>query len=827
MLIDPKLWTLQICGKVSVFNSSERIDRFPTKRAANLLIALGLARDYEMDREELSQILWSDEIIGVSRTLLRNDLVRLRKSLGGSPNYLQSSKSKIWLDPGLIRVDLDVAEQALSQFDPSLKESPDVAEQILVLIGSPVSSTVPSNLRDQAERRRQKLYRSWLVACAETHLLNGKEKVEYYLELAEEHSPQNRRLQYLVEHFQRQKLLDSESGDEDGNGMTQRSATSISGTIPQVLMPIYGRNLELETLLTALDFADGKDRLVSIRGMGGMGKTRLAIEVANTLESQIKGRVWFIDATNSVDRSSLLLTICDQLEIKTVSAHRTLKSLTLAMGQSQCLLVIDNCEQLDQSSIRFIEELVESHSDLKVLCTTRRKLGIHGEREIELPPVSREAAIKIYLHNFNSDADFSSFEPLIDLLEGIPLAIQLASAYREILSPKDSILQLEKRFAFLVDPAQVLPERHRRLWDTIDWSVQLLDDESKQVLLRLSVFTHDWTIEAAEQVLGQGPIYRAFERLVSSSLLSVTTTKTGRRFSFLESVREYCETQLESEIRDDLAHRHFNYFFQIVREKFGSLSIPKYYFESRGGAIEYPNIQSALRYGIENEDPRTIEMVHLLGQYWVTTGKVQEGISWYQGVMNLPIEPSVNSLGLYFWAGLLARNLGTFDIARSYFERAIAIGEEIDDVELSMITRGRLAELLMIEGQYRKSNQLSYECLEAFDTIGGYFNQTFIYEDLALSHCALGETSKAIEVANLCYETRMNSQHGPLTQGAYRALGRAHFEQGEMPEARYYFDKARTILSEADLPLATCRILEDIVALEIEVGTDEAIEEIM
>jgi non-specific serine/threonine protein kinase len=358
----------------------------------------------------------------------------------------------------------------------------------------------------------------------------------------------------------------------------ERLPDQIRHNLPSELTSFVGRQKELAELATVC----ASSRLVSMTGAGGVGKTRLALRVAAGLVSQFPDGVWLIDLGPLSAPDLVAQTIATAIGIREGPQRSARDALLDNLRHRDLLIVLDNCEHLIGVCAELVDTLLRWAPALRVLATSREALGVSGEAIFRVPSLSLPelsitvpadalvAAEATHLFIERARTVDPGFTPTLDnagaiaricrRLDGIPLAIELAAARVVVLSPEQIEARLEDRFRLLTGGARTAVARQRTLEATVDWSYQLLTDDERQLLGRLSVFPSSWTLAAAEHVCcgdGDPPdVLDLLSRLVGKSLVVVDTEAPGeRRYRFLETLRHYARERLIQAGAADRLHR--------------------------------------------------------------------------------------------------------------------------------------------------------------------------------------------------------------------------------------------------------------------------------
>lgn len=354
-----------------------------------------------------------------------------------------------------------------------------------------------------------------------------------------------------------------------------RSLESTPNNLPQQLTSFVGREGELAEIEGLMK----EHRLVTLVGTGGAGKTRCAIQAgAELLEGFIDG-VWLIDLASLSNPSLVGAEIAQALGVREMSNRPLLETVLTFLEGRQLLLVLDNCEHVIDEVRRVADAILRGCTDVRILATSRESLSITGEQVFRLPSLSLPAAEELFTDRARaSDAHFALtgenapfVTEIVERLDGIPLAIELAAARVKVLSPRQLAQRLGERFRVLTGGYRSALPRQQTLRATIDWSFGLLDERERVLFRRLSIFAGGWTLEAAAMVCGEEGIgdeldvLDSLTALVDKSLVAIEASGEDRRYRMLFSIREYALERLrESGEAETIARRHARYYASFV-----------------------------------------------------------------------------------------------------------------------------------------------------------------------------------------------------------------------------------------------------------------------
>ena len=351
-----------------------------------------------------------------------------------------------------------------------------------------------------------------------------------------------------------------------GHDPTESTPVARRHNLPAELTTFVGRRHQIEELLRLLT----RSRLLTLTGSGGVGKTRLALRLARAVVADVAAGAWMVDL-GTLSRSDLIPEMIAEVLGLREDAHRSAReTLRDYLARREVLLVLDTCEHMVADCAALAEALLHESPGLRIIATSREALTVAGEVVYRVPSLSipepdhaatavlDAEAVRLFVDRASAlDVTFrvapASAEAIARIcrrLDGIPLAIELAAARIPVLTPAQIEERLQDRFRLLTGNARTAVARQRTLEATLDWSYQLLSEQERAVLCRLSVFPASWTIDAAEGICEEGgnqagETLDLLARLVSKSLVAVDGDRGGeRRYRLLETVRQYASERL-------------------------------------------------------------------------------------------------------------------------------------------------------------------------------------------------------------------------------------------------------------------------------------------
>ncbi|CAN5600671.1 hypothetical protein BH24CHL1_BH24CHL1_03960 [soil metagenome] len=481
---------------------------------------------------------------------------------------------------------------------------------------------------------------------------------------------------------------------------------STEARLPQPPDSLIGRDEDVKGLVAILE---SDTRLVTVTGVGGVGKTRVALEVGHRVGDAFKNGVRLgvrlIELSTVRDPNLLVPAIAQELGLREGDADALGERLRTYLSRRNMLLILDNFEHLLDAAVD-VSELLASSPTLNVLVTSRARLQIHAEHEYPLSPLripSREgvpshehadaySAIQLFVERSRQvNPDFSltsdnvkAITTICTQLDGLPLAIELAVTRIKVLTPQQMLPRLLHRFEFLTEGLQDAPDRHRTMRAAIGGSYDLLHSEEQELLRRLSVFVGGWTFEAAEAVAPPGvDVLDGLSTLANNSLIHHSTQANGlSRFRILETVREFgLELLHHLGEYDDLRDQHASYFLQLAEEAEPELKGPRQVEWLAILGNELANFQAALEWSVRPDvDPEiALRLAGALSWFWESRGHVSEGRHWLNRALSKGSAKQKIQLKALAGAGWLAHIQHDSSTARAILHECLDIARETGD----------------------------------------------------------------------------------------------------------------------------------------------------
>jgi predicted ATPase/class 3 adenylate cyclase len=441
------------------------------------------------------------------------------------------------------------------------------------------------------------------------------------------------------------------------------STAVVSQHLPVQLTSFVGRDAQLTQLRGIL--AD--NRLVTLTGAGGVGKTRLAIQVAAQLAGEFGDGVWYADLAPITDPELVPVTVARALGLPDQPGRSTMDTLLRFIRDRQMLIVLDNCEHLLDASAELVVALLGVAARLTLLATSREAIGVAGEVSWRVPSLSlADEAIELFTDRarharpgFAVSADnAAAVGEICARLDGVPLAIELAAARVRALSLAEIVEGLHDRFRLLTGGARTAVRRQQTLRASVDWSHALLTEPERVLLRRLAVFVGGFDLDAAREVAGGGDVQRhqvldLLTLLVDKSLVVAEVSRGRTRYRLLETVRQYAAEKLgESGEADAVRSRHRDHYTAMA----ALLDAPArtdYGQRLELADTDIDNLRAAFAWSRENSDVElALAVASSLQPLWVARGRLREGLAWFNAILinhdarQLEVTPAVRARAL-------------------------------------------------------------------------------------------------------------------------------------------------------------------------------------
>ncbi len=719
-----------LLGGLRIEMSGASVSRFRSQKTGALLAYLACHNKRTHPREELCDLFWPDDDLEAGRRSLRVALSSLRRQLEPPPtppnSVLVADRLNVRLNPAAAVTDVARFETALRDADQAKKRG-DAAGQA-ELLGRAIALYAGPFLPGY--------YDDWVIEARE-HLeaLHQAARIEIAASAA--------------------------AGGKTSPALPAApDAPRRDDALPLLLSRFFGRESEVARLRDLLDRPNL--RCLTLTGSGGIGKTRLALETARTLAARNGRAAWFVPLTDLSDARRVLVAVRDALDLPRSNGgdEDPLPQITTRLsGEPAPLLVLDNFEQIaGPEGARQVTALLNALPRLSCLVTSRRRVGVAGERLFAVGPLPLPAeddrsnddaflarlaalpSVQLFVDRAQAvSPDFGltrrnagALADLVNRLDGLPLALELAAAWSQVLSPAQMRERLDDRFALLAARPQRRggrgaldkTDRHRSLHATIAWSFDLLPPDLRRRFARLSVFRGGWTGEAAAAVTGEpGSVHDDLARLRERSLLLTDDAHDGRlRFRMLESLRAFADEQLSDEEREAARRAHVTHFCGLADAAAARMRGPEQAAWLARLEADHDNLRAALdnllaRSAAHDDDDEaaktSLRLAGALRRFWEVKGHLSEGRERLLAALAAPGAgmPSPERASVLNGAANIARLQGDFAASQTLLEEDLAISQTLNDRPRAGATLNTLGLLARERGETDQARALLLESL--------------------------------------------------------------------------------------------------------------------
>jgi predicted ATPase/DNA-binding CsgD family transcriptional regulator len=525
--------------------------------------------------------------------------------------------------------------------------------------------------------------------------------------------------------------------------MSTKSESPAKHNLPAQLTPLIGREQEVSTACALIRRPEV--RLMTLTGTGGIGKTRLGLEIARTVLPDFSDGVFFTSLASIRNPELVIPTIAQTLGLREAGDWSLKERLKAFLHKKFLLLLIDNFEQVVTAAPELIE-LLACSSHLKIIVTSRAVLSVYGEYEFPVSPlslpdlkhfekgedISQSAAVALFLQRaqaikpdfYMTPKNARAIAEICVRLDGLPLALELAAARTKLLPPQALLTRLERRLHLLTSTAQDIPARQRTLRNALAWSYDLLNTQEQGIFRQVSVFIGGFTLDAAQAVCNSGHDGELFvldnlASLMDKSLLSQIEQEAQEpRFVMLETIREYGLERLIANEEEVIAtqHAHATYYLALAEKADSHLPTIKQRMWLQRLEQECDNLRAAFYWLLEqNEVEKALRLATALWRFWWMCGRVIEGknllelsLAASQKMQETLTSVRARALSVI---GTLAGLQGDFDQAETFCHQSLALSRQLGDRKSIITALWMLGYVAREKGNYTVAEGLAGESL--------------------------------------------------------------------------------------------------------------------
>lgn len=826
-----------------------------SRSAQSLFACLILNAGTPQRREKLAGLFWPDSLEETARDNLRHALWRLRKALPST------QKTEF-----LLTDDLSIAFNASTEYWLDAAELEKLSEaastdELIAVLSAYQGELLPGFYDEWVVLGREHLYsifehhmaRLLSSLQSEKRWLEVFDWGERWIKLGQKPEPAYRALmcahaakgdmskvaatyercvkslrEYGMEPSEQtkalyEKLKTGQVTVETGTtiSLKEKRRESSKTNLPVPLTSFIGREKEVDQIVRLI----GKNRLVTLVGSGGVGKTRLAIQSANRLIGKFTEGVWWVDLVGLADPSRVPEAVAQVVAVPGTPNQPLIKTLAEYFRSKQTLLILDNCEHLISACAQLADQLLSTCERLKILATSREGLDILGETiwpvpSLSLPEMQESYVIKSLtkfeaIHLFTerallvqpkfelTDQNAQAVVQICRRLGGMPLAIELAAARVKIMFVDEIAKRLDDRFALLTAGNRTALPRHQTLRATIDWSFDLLSETERILFRRLSVFAGGFTLIAAEAITArediiQSQVVELLGNLINKSLVRVEErsgdAEVETRYGMLETIREYARERLGKAAEEDkLRTHHLEFFLQMVEEVGPKLEGPQQKVLLDRLEAEIDNLRAAMDWALENQEMITaLRFAGAFPRFWFIRAHHNEGVERLRTILDRPdaMRPTsarLKALNAYLF---MIWPSGQVTEIQPRGEEALALGIQLEDRRNSAFALLWLGVGATAQGDYSLARSYLEQSLEIWRELGErtYVAWSFVF----LGEVALlqGDTSRARELYLQSVPLLSEAQDYAFLAIPLRRLGQLAMSQGDLPKATAFIQES-------------------------------------
>jgi predicted ATPase/serine/threonine protein kinase len=589
---------------------------------------------------------------------------------------------------------------------------------------------------------------------------------------------------------------------------------TVGHTLPHRAGSFVGRDRDVARVAELLSAR----RLVSLTGVGGIGKTRLAIEIARAVSHEFRDGVCMVELGSLADQSLIPQAVAAALQVREEAGRPLVETLRDALGRRELLLLLDTCEHLVEGCATFVASLLQACPDLRVLATSREALWVEGETRWVVAPLAEHEAIRLFADraraitpDFAPDAPGTAVAAVAAVaevcrrLEGIPLAIELAAARTRVMTVEEILERLGDRFALLRGGDRAVPARQRTLEAAVAWSYDLLSEPERALLRRLSVFAGGWTLEAAEAVAGiQTPAtLDVLTHVVDKSLVVVDHVDGSTRYRMLETIREYALGRLRDAGGEEAeaVSSHAAWLLALAERVERHLGGPDERTWIATLDPEHDNFRAA--FDRSRDADFRLRLCAALAPFWNRRSYVAEARRRLDDALaHAARTPTPERAKALRWAGCFASFNSDNDAAMAAFEECAAMFRALGDKAGLSLGLYALGCTLMYAEQYERAAEVTDESRRVAEEIGDRRRVAWAWSTLGCIAAYRGELHRAIPLLEKSLEIFRSVGCGIDVAATLNNLGGMARWQGDFERAERWLTESAEIARAEGQPMA-------------------------
>lgn len=597
----------------------------------------------------------------------------------------------------------------------------------------------------------------------------------------------------------------------------------IPNNLPHQPTSFIGREKELAEVKALM----GTARLVTLLGMGGLGKTRLSLQVAAELIHLYPDGVWFLDLAPIRDAELVVAETAQVLGVREEAGRSLQQTLCAHLKTQRALLIFDNCEHVVKVSAQLASAILKVAPYVRILASSREALRTPGEQAYPVFPLpvpgigdgiealSRSTAVRLFIDRAQlhkpsfslNEREAPMVAELVARLEGIPLALELAAARVRSMTVADINARLKDRYKLLTGGARVLQERQQTLRALVDWSYELLEPDERTLLERLGVFISGFDLAAAEAICGADPltsddILDLLGSLVEKSLVMLEERDDGSRYKMLETIREYAHDKLEkNDALVDTSTRHCEHYFAIAKAANRGLQGPEQADWIWRLEAELDNVRTAMALPLNGgADPFiAVKFAVAMQGFWILRGYCTEGRNLVRTALALPaIQASsvAHAWALYVGAAL-AESQSDHPEARTMLETCLELRRGLENPVDIAATLSTLSLARLQAGDAAGAAAGEREALEIFRGLGDRVGEAIGLLHVGQIGVYLGEDASARQQLEACLAIARAIKHQEIEGECELVLGESAFQTDDPVQAYVRLKRSLTVCREA------------------------------